>query len=165
MMRRLRGLSDPREIYWVLSSVRGALPLPPPLRPRPRAVVAERVVALADRLPEAGRAGAGDEVEPFLRVARDAVEERAEHAAGAEAHILGGLVAEELQHDELARRHLRHAARERERVLPEAVVRHRLEDEADARRLGCGDLVARQQIALRALEPQPVDPHRRGRRA
>ncbi len=42
---------------------------------------------------------------------------------------------------------------------------HGLQDEADARRLGRGDLVARQQIALRALEPQPVDPHRRGRRA
>src|SRR5712691_9887915 len=90
--------------------------LPPPLRARPRAVVAERVVALADRLPEAGRAGPGDEVEPLLRVARDAVEERAERPAGSETHVLGGLVAEELQHDELARRHLRHAARERERV-------------------------------------------------
>src|SRR2546429_3982691 len=86
--------------------------LPPPLRPRPRPVVAERVVALADRLPEPGRAGARDEVEPLLRVARDAVEERAERAARGEAHVLGGLVAEELQHDELARRPLRPAARE-----------------------------------------------------
>src|SRR2546426_2435731 len=64
--------------------------LPPPLRPRPRPIVAERVVALADRLPKAGRAGTGDEVEPLLRVARDAVEERAERAAGGEAHVLGG---------------------------------------------------------------------------
>src|SRR5437016_12213365 len=119
--------------------------LPPPLGPRPRAIVPDRVVALADRLPEAGRAGPGDEVEPLLRVARDAVEERAERAAGGEAHVLGGLVAEELQHDELARRHLRHAARERKRVLLEAVVGHGLEDEADACRLGRGDLVARQQ--------------------
>src|SRR5439155_7219563 len=109
--------------------------LPPPLRARPRPVVAERIVALADRLTEAGRAGTGDEVESLLRVARDAVEERAERAAGGEAHVLRRLVAEELQHDELARRHLRHAARERERVLLEAVVGHRLEDEPDARRL------------------------------
>src|SRR5437867_13200343 len=87
--------------------------LPPPLRPRPRPIVAERVVALADRLPKAGHAGTGDEVEPLLRVARDAVEERAERAAGGEAHVLGGLVAEEHQHDELAPRPLRQAARER----------------------------------------------------
>src|SRR5207302_6468906 len=85
--------------------------LPPPLRPRTRPVVAERVVALAHRLPESGRAGTRDEVEPLLRVARDAVEERAERAAGREPHVLGGLIAEELQHDELARRHLCHAAR------------------------------------------------------
>src|SRR2546426_9199299 len=80
--------------------------LPPPLRPRPRPIVAERVVALADRLPKAGRAGTGDEVEPLLRVARDAVEERAERAAGGEAHVLGGLVAERSEETRLNSSHL-----------------------------------------------------------
>src|SRR5262245_49210961 len=61
---------------------------------RARAVVAERIVALAHRLAEADGARAGDEVEPLLGVARDAVEERTEGAARGEPHVLGGLVAE-----------------------------------------------------------------------
>src|SRR5512139_3574116 len=69
------------------------------------AVVAERVVALADRLPEADVARPRDEVEALLGVARDAVEERAQGAARSEAHVLGGLVAEQLQHHELRGRH------------------------------------------------------------
>ena len=60
----------------------------------PAAVVAEGIVPLADGLAEAHVAGARDEIEPLLRVARDAVEERAEHPARREAHVLDGLIAQ-----------------------------------------------------------------------
>ena len=60
----------------------------------PAAVVAERIVPLADGLAEADVAGARDEIEPLLRVARDAVEERAEHPARREPHVLDGLIAQ-----------------------------------------------------------------------
>jgi hypothetical protein len=60
----------------------------------PAAVVAEGIVPLADGLAEAHVARARDEIEPLLRVARDPVEERAEHPARREAHVLDGLVAE-----------------------------------------------------------------------
>ena len=98
-------------------------------------------------------------------MARDAVEERAERAARRETHVLGGLVHEQLQHDQLAHRHARHPLREPEGVRLERVVRHHLEHEPDVGRRPGGDLVAGEQIALRALEPEAVDPHRRGRRA
>ena len=71
---------------WLAASRRSGL--------APAAVVAEGVVPLADGLAEADVAGAGDEVEPLLRVARDAVEQRAEHAARREAHVLDRLVAQ-----------------------------------------------------------------------
>lgn len=60
----------------------------------PAPVVAEGIVALAHRLPEAHLAGARHEVQALLRVPRDAVEERAQHPARREAHVLDGLVAE-----------------------------------------------------------------------
>jgi len=60
----------------------------------PAPVVAEGIVPLAHGLPEADRARARDEVQTLLRVPRDAVEERAEHPARREAHVLDGLVAE-----------------------------------------------------------------------
>ncbi len=60
----------------------------------PAAVVAEGIVPLSDGLAEARVAGARDEIEPLLRVARDAVEERAEHPARREAHVLDGLIAQ-----------------------------------------------------------------------
>ena len=45
------------------------------------------------------------------------------------------------------------------------VVGDDLEDQPDLRRLAGGDLVAGQQIALRALEPHAIDPHGGGGRA
>ena len=60
----------------------------------PTPVVAEGVVPLAHRIPEAHLASARNEIESLLRVPRDAVEERSEHPAGREAHVLDGLVAE-----------------------------------------------------------------------
>jgi hypothetical protein len=58
-------------------------------------------------------------------VAGDAVEERAEEPARAEAHVLDGVVAEELQHRELVPGEPRHAPREAHRVRLQAVVGHR----------------------------------------
>src|SRR5262245_35057619 len=81
------------------------------------AVVPERVVALPHRLAEADLAGARHEVEAFLGVARDAVEERPEEARVREPHLLDGLVAEHLEHDELVQREARDARGERERML------------------------------------------------
>src|SRR4030095_7827903 len=93
-------------------------------------VVAERIVALADRLAEAQLAGPGDEVQPFLGMPRDAVEQSAEGAARREPHVLCGLVAEELQHHELIRRGPSPAVRESERVLVEPLVGDALQAEA-----------------------------------
>jgi hypothetical protein len=81
MLHAYHGLS-----LWLASSRESAL--------GPAPVVAERIVPLADGLPEADRARARDEVQAFLRVPRDAVEERAERPARREAHVLDGLVAE-----------------------------------------------------------------------
>jgi hypothetical protein len=60
----------------------------------PAPVVAEGVVALPHRFPETQLARAGHEVQPFLGVARDAVEEGAQRPARREAHVLDRLVAE-----------------------------------------------------------------------
>jgi hypothetical protein len=81
MMHVHHGLS-----LWLKSSRASAL--------GPAPVVAERIVPLAHGFPEPDRARARDEVEALLRVPRDAVEERAEHPARREAHVLDGLVAE-----------------------------------------------------------------------
>ena len=56
-------------------------------------------------------------------------------------------------------------SRERAGARLELRVGHDLEDQADARRLGRGDRVAGEQVALRLLETHAVDPHRGGRRA
>ena len=81
MMHAHHGLS-----LWLKSSRESAL--------GPAPVVAERIVPLAHGLPKAHLARARDEIEPLLRVPRNAVEERAEHPARREAHVLDGLVAE-----------------------------------------------------------------------
>ncbi len=60
----------------------------------PTPVVAEGIVPLAHRFPEARLARARDEIQALLRVPRDAVEERAQHPARREPHVLDGLVAE-----------------------------------------------------------------------
>jgi len=73
-------------VLWLASSRESAL--------GPTPIVAEGVVPLAHGLPEADRARARDEIQALLRVPRDAVEERAEHPARREAHVLDGLVAE-----------------------------------------------------------------------
>jgi hypothetical protein len=75
-----------------------------PLAASAAAVVLERIVALADGLAEADVLRAADEVEALLGVARDAIEQRAERAARLQAHVLGGLVAQQLHHHELADR-------------------------------------------------------------
>src|SRR5680860_24343 len=82
--------------------------------PLPGAVVAEGVVSVADDLAETELLGALDEVEALLGVAGDPVEEGAEGATRGETHVLGRLVAEQLEHDELRGRHVGHARRERE---------------------------------------------------
>jgi len=81
LMHVYHGLS-----LWLAASRESAL--------APTSVVAEGIVPLADGLAEAHVARARDEVEPLLRVARDAVEERAEHPARREAHVLDGLIAQ-----------------------------------------------------------------------
>src|SRR5262249_18437430 len=75
----------------------------------PRTVILERIIPLAHGLPKSDIARARDEVESFLRVACDAVEEGAERSARREAHVLRRLIAERLQHHELVGRHTRHA--------------------------------------------------------
>src|SRR5436309_6554526 len=90
----------------------------------PGAVVAERIVALAHRLAEADVRGSLHEVEPLLRVASHAVEDRAELAACRNAHRIGGLVAERLEHDQLVGGQPRHPARERHSPLFQLLVRH-----------------------------------------
>src|ERR687898_883348 len=121
-------------------------------RPWTRAVVAEQVVALAHGVAEPDLLGAGHEVEALLRVARDAVEQRAERAGRRQPHALRRLVAEQLEHLELVERQAGHAPGERTRVLFQLVVGHGLKDQADARRLRRGDLVPGEQVALRLLE-------------
>jgi len=81
MMHAYHGLS-----LWLKSSRESAL--------GPTPVVAEGIVPLAHGLPEAQLARARDEIQALLRVPRDPVEERAEHPARREAHVLDGLVAE-----------------------------------------------------------------------
>jgi hypothetical protein len=74
-------------------------------------------------------------------VAHDAVEERPEQACRGHAHVLGRLVAEQLQHHELARGQPRHALGERRRAREQLRVGHGLEDHAHARGLRGRDLV------------------------
>ena len=81
MMHAYHGLS-----LWLENSRESAL--------GPTPVVAEGIVPLAHRLPEAQLARARDEIQALLRVPRDAVEERAQHPTRREAHVLDGLVAE-----------------------------------------------------------------------
>src|SRR5215831_18396290 len=95
------------------------------------AVVAERIVTLAHRLAKADVARSLDEVEPLLRVAGDAVEQRAEEAGLREPEVLGGLVAEQLQHDQLVHRESRHAPGQSERVIQQLAIGDDLEDESD----------------------------------
>src|SRR5262245_62570533 len=97
----------------------------PPLRRElapAAAVVAERIVALAHRLPEPGLLRARHEVEAFLRVARDAVEQGAEQPRLTETEMLRRLVAEQLQHDQLVQRESRHAAGEGGGVLEQSII-------------------------------------------
>src|SRR5581483_1421793 len=68
------------------------------------AIVAVRRITLADGLLEAlfhGEVAPGD---ALGRVAGDAVEDGADQLAGAEAHVLVGLVDQQLAHGELVRR-------------------------------------------------------------
>jgi len=95
--------------------------------------------------------------------AGDPVEEGPERPARGHPHVLGRLVAEELQHHELRRREPRHAPGERYGVGLELGVGHDLEDHADLGGRAGGDGVAGQEIALGPLEAHPVDPHRRRR--
>src|SRR5262245_37916160 len=105
----------------------------PPLRRElapAAAVVAERIVALAHRLPEPGLLRTRDEVEAFLRVACDAVEESAEQSRLTETEMLRGLIAEQLQHDQLVQREARHAPRQGGGVFEQSIVGDRFQDEA-----------------------------------
>src|SRR4051794_32733881 len=111
--RRNRSTSPPTaRLPWAVSSGRWSWRRSRDSRasvPSSGAVVAERVVAFAHGLPEADLFRARHEVEPLLRVARDAVEQHAQAAALLQAR-LRGLVAERLQHDQLVERQPRHAA-------------------------------------------------------
>ena len=71
------GPGDARAITHARESTDRSPELSAAFGPRARAVVAERVVALAHGLAEPDLLRAGHEVEALLRVARDAVEERA----------------------------------------------------------------------------------------
>ena len=82
-----------------------------------------------------------------------------------QSHLLVGLVDEQLHHVELVGGQLRDALGERARGGVELRLRDRLRGEAPLDRLRAVDRVAGEQHALRALEPEPVDPHRGRRRA
>jgi 2-oxoglutarate dehydrogenase E2 component (dihydrolipoamide succinyltransferase) len=108
----------PQEVQAPKPSPQAPKPPSPSLHPVPllrtAAVVPERVVALAHGLAEADVLRTLDEIEAFLRVAGDAVEQRPERTARGETHVLDGLIAQQLQHDELIGRHLRHALGQRQ---------------------------------------------------
>src|SRR6266849_1240316 len=100
-------------------------------RPWPRSIIPERIISLPHSLAETSLSRPCYEDVALLGVASDAVEERAERAAGREAHVFDGLVAEQFEHDELASGQLGHSAREGHRVLLELFIWHRLKDQAD----------------------------------
>ena len=103
---------------------------------RPLAVVTERAVALANRLPPPDLLRAGDEVESFLRVAGHAVEDEPEQPAGVGLVLVAGdVVQHPLHHLQLVQRQQRHAMRERVGPLGELVVGHALEDHPGRGRL------------------------------
>src|SRR5271166_1574878 len=114
-------------------------PLPGLLRARPGAVVAERVVAITNRLPKARFARASDEVEALLGVTRDTVEERAESSRRREAHVLGSMIAKHLQHLKLIGRHARHPLGKCDPMIMKLVLGDGFENQPDARRLDGGD--------------------------
>ena len=100
------------------------------------------------------------------RVARRAVEQRADQLRRVQAHLLEGLVDEQLHHVQLVGGQLRDAPRERQRrpsSSSAAGTASEASPHSTARR--AVERVAGQQQALGALEAEPVDPHRRRRRA
>src|SRR6266852_1521323 len=91
-------------LYILTHPLSRALTRPRPPRPRPRTIIPEWIISLPHSLAETSLSRPCYEVVAFLGVASDAVEERAERAAGREAHVFDGLVAEQFEHDELAGR-------------------------------------------------------------
>ena len=134
----------------------------------PAPVVAERIVALAHGLPEAHLAArARTKSSPSWVWRAMPSKSVPSSAARREAHVLDGLVAEQLQHHELVQPAAAPCARaSAQRVRLQLGVGHRPRGSARSRAaVARRDLVAGQQVALRPLEPHPVDPHRGGRRA
>ena len=135
-------------------------PSRPVASPWALAVVAERAIAFAHGLAPTDLLRARDEVEPFLGVAGDAVEDEPEQPTRIGLVLVSrDVVQHPLHHLQLIQRHQRDALRQRSPAASELNVSDALEDHPDVGGLRSGQLVTGEQVALRPLEAEPRDPH------
>src|SRR5262249_27956949 len=129
------------------------------------AEVAERLVALANRLLEAGLRGTLLKRVPLVGVTGYPVENGAEDLGLVQALGVEGLVELKLDQLQLVERITRDAAHEDLGALVEVSTGRRLDCQAPLERLCTRQRVACEKQALGALRAQSVGPHRRRRRA
>src|SRR5882757_1350021 len=101
----------------------------------PLAVVAEGLVPLAHRLTEADVTSEVDEVETFLGMTSDAVEQASEQARGIRLVLLRRLVAQQLDHLQLIERQASHAPGQAHGGVEQLRIGDALEHEPDQGRL------------------------------